>query len=199
LKNILDLLDSTDDEESYSAKAISKDTTWTKLFESIRRHAINLHCAIKNGWKCNCEGIHIAGLQLQKRVGDDSASQFTMTFGAFPLPKNDQQNINPRRRVLIVLKESGAGPIPAPQRPDPSPIQGAYLDELRTDFEAKLSLQPTTATLSTHTRSDSSSSSISSRLTSFGSLFTKSDSNLTNSSTSTSNGTEILFENNHWK
>jgi len=40
LKRLLDLLDSTDDEDPHNAKAISKDTTWAKLFECIRRHAI---------------------------------------------------------------------------------------------------------------------------------------------------------------
>ncbi|KAF4631574.1 hypothetical protein G7Y89_g6550 [Cudoniella acicularis] len=196
LRCLLDLLDSTEDEDSYNTQAISKDTTWAKLFECVRRHATNLHWAIKNGWKCNCEGIHAAGLQLRKRTADDWSSQFTMTFGALPLRKHAETNLYTHRKVFIVLKESTDSSALMPSRPKPSPIQGSYLNQLRTDFELRSSSEMTSATISGHS---SANSSISSRFSSFGSIFSKSDSNLATSTLSTCSGTEILLESAHSK
>ncbi|RDL39879.1 Uncharacterized protein BP5553_04219 [Venustampulla echinocandica] len=195
LKRLLNLLDSTDDEDPHNTKAISKDTTWAKFFECIRRHAVNLHSAIKNGWKCNCEGIHATGLQLQKRAADDWSSQFTMTFGAFALSKNENQNLYSHRRVLIILQESTSRSVPLLQRPKPSPLQGSYLDPLRTDFESRSSSQLTATILPVPPGTNSASSLIPSRFSSFRSNFTKSNSNLTSSSISTSNRTESFIEN----
>lgn len=193
LKDLLDLLDSTDDEDPYTEKAVSKDTSWAELFKSIRRHALNLHSAIKNAWKCNCEGIHTAGLQLQKRKAHDRSSQFTMTFGVFSLPPNNQQSPYSHHRVLILLKEKTGQPVS--QRPKPRPVQISYIDQLRSDFEAKTSLEPSSNKLPIHT----ASSSTSSRFSNVGSIFTKSPSNSTSSSISMSNGTEIVVEKNTYR
>ncbi|KUJ19144.1 uncharacterized protein LY89DRAFT_683078 [Mollisia scopiformis] len=191
LNNLLSLLDSTDDESG--TKGVSRDTTWAKLFECIRRHAINLHYAIKLGWKCSCEGTHLAGLQLQKRAVNESGARFTMTFGASGLPGTQKQ-----KRVLVVLEESRTGQVVPPKSLNGSAAAVSYLDTLRVDFDSRSSSQSVTITNSVHARPafTSSSSSMSSRLTSFGSIFSKSDSSLTISSisTSTASRTEVLVQ-----
>jgi hypothetical protein len=63
------------------------------------------------------------------------------------------------------MEESTSSPPPVPKRPNPSPIQRSYLDQLRTDFNSKSSPQLTTATFPTHSRTNNSSSSTSSVFT----------------------------------
>jgi hypothetical protein len=142
--------------------------------------------------------VHTAGLQLQKRAADEWSSNFTMTFGIpLSLSKNEgQKKLFPRRSVLIIMEESKGNAAFVPQRPNPSPIQSSYLEQLRTDFKSKSSPQLTTVTLPPQSKTSSSSSS-SSLFTNFRSIFKKSDSNLTSSSISASSGMENFPENHH--
>ncbi|TVY35725.1 hypothetical protein LSUB1_G006774 [Lachnellula subtilissima] len=191
LKNLLELLDSTDDTLD-GMKTTSKDTTWGKLFETKRQHAVDLHSAIKNSWKCNCEATHQSGLQLQKRQPSDLSPRFTMSFALSP------QNSAPkslRRRVIIHAKESRHNS--ALDRPSPVPIQKTYITQLRTNFETKSLPDVKVNTLPLPIRSGpQSSTSTASSSFRFASIFTKSESNVTTtSSISIANGTETLVDN----
>jgi len=185
LKNLLDLLDSTNDTLD-EMKTTPKDTTLGKLFENIRRQASSLHSAIKNGWKCHCEATHLAGLQLQKRQASDSSPCFTMNF---PLPQPAPPGHILRRKVMIQLKEKTQGI----KRPQPVPVQDNYIASLRTTFDAKLSSESSTITLPIRSGISSASSSLSAF--SLGSIFTKNETKTANtSSTLTANVTEISMD-----
>ncbi|TVY18081.1 hypothetical protein LARI1_G003501 [Lachnellula arida] len=187
LKNLLELLDSTNDTLD-GMKTISKDTTWGKLFESIRKHAVDLHSAITNSWKCNCEATHQSGLQLQKRQPSDISPRFIMNFA---LPPQDSAPKSLQRRVIIHAKESKHNSA----LPSPVPVQKTYITQLRTNFETKSLPDVNVTTLPIRSGPQSSSSSVSSSF-SFSSIFTKSESNVTTtSSISIPNGTETLVEN----
>ncbi|TVY25181.1 hypothetical protein LHYA1_G006051 [Lachnellula hyalina] len=188
LKNLLELLDSTNDTLD-GMKTISKDTTWGKLFETIRQHAVDLHSAIKNSWKCNCEATHQSGLQLQKRQPSDLSPRFTMSFA---LPPRDSAPQSLRRKVIIHAKESRHNS--SLDRPSPVPIQKTYITQLRTNFETKSLPDVNVNTLPI--RFGPQSSSFASPSFSFASIFTKSESNVTTtSSISIADETEILVDN----
>lgn len=189
LKGFLELLDSTN-ETLDGMKTVPKDTTWGKFFDSIRRHALGLHSAIKNSWKCDCEGSHLAGLHLQKRQPTDQALRFTLNF---PLPQQDLALPNLQRKVVIHVKESKGDP--SLMRPQPVPVQESYIKQLRTNFETKSLSDISINTLPIRSSLQSSNSSTSSNF-SFTSIFTKSESNMvTSSSVSIPNGNEVLVEN----
>jgi hypothetical protein len=72
LRELLDVLDlKVAAGKNDQRKAISKDTTWARIFECIRLQAKSLHSALKNGWKCSCRVPHLAALQLQERATGD--------------------------------------------------------------------------------------------------------------------------------
>jgi hypothetical protein len=184
LKNLLDLLDSTNDTLD-GMKTIPKDTTWGKLFENIRHQAESLHTAIRNGWKCHCDVTHLAGLQLQKRQASDSPPCFTMNFA---LPESAPPSNKLQRKVIVQRKESKENQ--GLKRPQPVPVQDNYIDNLRTNFDAKLSSDSSQVTLPIRPGINSTSSSLSTF--NLGSIFAKSETDTTSaSSTVTTNGTEI--------
>lgn len=185
LRELLDLLDSQlIDGKASKKKTLSKDITWAKFFEIVRKHASSLHSALKNGWKCNCMGPHLAGLQLQER-GADSSACFTMTF----MSTTSSISLSSLRRVVITVKNLKNSQDTAQTRPLPTPIQDSYLDKLIQNIESD---PPVDSKKKTYILSSNTSSMFSK----YGSgiSFAKSDSAVTVSSLQSGNGTEIIVE-----
>ena len=185
LRELLDLLDSQlIDGKASKKKTLSKDTTWAKFFEIVRKHASSLHSALKNGWKCNCMVPHLAGLQLQER-GADSSACFTMTF----MSTTSSTSLSSLRRVVITVKILKNSQDTAQTRPLPTPIQDSYLDKLIQNIESD---PPVDSKKKTYIVSSNTSSMFSK----YGSgiSFAKSDSAVTVSSLQSGNGTEIIVE-----
>lgn len=173
--NLLDLLDSTNDTLD-GMKNVPKDTSWGKLFESIRRHAVTLHSVLKDSWKCNCELSHLASLQLQKRQASDCPPKFIINLA---LPQRESTSANSRRKLLIYAKDPQE--TPKLERPEPVPVQETYITQLRTHLQTKSPLDIDSTTHLIQPGPNSSSSSVSSSF-SFRSIFTKSESNMTSAS-----------------
>jgi hypothetical protein len=187
---MLDLLDGQlVDGKIGQTKAISKDTTWAKIFECIRRHASSLHSALTSGWKCNCMVPHVGALQLQERDGGDSSARFTMSFVSSTSTKQSSSF----RRVVITVKDLTNSKNLVNARPQPTPLQDWYLDKLIQNIESESPHE----TKKKSPRS-SNSSSIFSKYSS-GISVTKSDSLLTVSSVQSGNRTEVLVEESHHK
>jgi hypothetical protein len=188
LGNILDLLDSTNDTLN-GMKTLSKDTTWGKIFETIRRHAVSLHSAIKNGWNCDCEVTHLAGLQLQRRQITQTSPRFTMNFA---LPQSEPNLSNHRRRLLIYAKKRKEGP--ARKRLDSAPVQETYITQLRANFGTESLPEVNATTLPIRFGLHSPYSSTSSGF-GFGGIFIKSAlSILTTANISIPSETEVLVD-----
>ena len=112
--------------------ALSRDTTWAKIFECIRIQANSLHSALRNGWKCSCKVPHLAKLQLQERTTGEWSSRFIM---AFVLPEIYHKTPIHQRKLLITVKQAASFEAQVSFRPQPNPIQESYLDKLRTNIE----------------------------------------------------------------
>jgi hypothetical protein len=191
LRELLDLLDSQlVDGKVSKKKAVSKDTTWAKFFEIIRKYASSLHAALKNGWKCNCMVPHLAALQLQERDRDESSACFTMTF----MSSNSSKTSSALRRVVITINNLNSAKNTANTRPQPTPVQESYLDKLIENIETE---SPIDAKKKAYSMSSNTSSMFSKY--SSGISFTKSDSAVTVSSLQSGNGTEIMIEESHTK
>jgi hypothetical protein len=184
-RELLDLLDGKlVDGKNSQRKTMSKDTTWAKIFECIRKHTRSLHSVIKNGWKCNCVVPHLTALQLRERDGNDSAAYFTLIFTSSEATKT----LTPTRKLIVTVKDTNSNNL-ATFRPQPPPIQDWYLDKLRQNIECELPI---------NAKKEPSPLSISSSVyPEYGSCARKSDSIVTFSSVQSSNGTEILVEENH--
>lgn len=134
-RKLRELLDSSDKLESL--KVTRKDTSWGNVFETIRKHAIDLHTAVKRSWRCDCSTPHQGDLHLQCR---NSTSDEPVTFHmASDVPAPTNSAIISRREVMIKLrkKEDASSRTPSPSIAS----QASSTDYLRRNFEHKSSSQ----------------------------------------------------------
>ena len=135
-KDLLDMLDRKATPRNHQGKAISKDTTWAKVFECIRRQANSLHSALKNGWKCSCEVPHMTSLQLQKAATGDWPAHFIMKFA---LSKDYKIPLKSHRKVMITVVQPKKMELSSLPRPQPIPVQQELhptkINLLRANFE----------------------------------------------------------------
>ncbi|KAF4628215.1 hypothetical protein G7Y89_g9938 [Cudoniella acicularis] len=125
--------------QSNQRKVTTKDTTWARIFECIRRQANSLHRALRNGWKCGCETPHLAALQLQERATSDWTSQFIMAFAS---AKSQRNILNSQHKLLVAVKKSTRIDSSSSLRLQPTPLQEGSVSKitlLRADFETDLS------------------------------------------------------------
>jgi hypothetical protein len=150
-RDLLDELDKKATRQDNQQKAVSKDTTWAKIFECIRRQAISLHLALKKGWNCNCETPHLAALQLKQRATETWSSQFIIAFGSRSGAPN---SLDPRRKILITGEQAIVAGSSISGRPQPTPVQERYLNTLRVDFAiapaSKINKQRDRFSMNTH-------------------------------------------------
>jgi len=133
LRGLLDVLDQKIAAgKTEQTTALSKDTTWAKIFECIRTQASSLHSALQNGWKCSCEVPHLAKLQLQERTTGEWSSSFTMAFASPEICKKVQFY---QRKLLVSVKQVRAFKAQVPSRTQPVPEQESYLRKLRSNIE----------------------------------------------------------------
>jgi hypothetical protein len=171
-------------------KDTRKYTPFTDIFKEIRRHARSIHTALKRGWNCDCETPHIAALRLEKRSRGDCASNFNVAFdipGSKALPKVHQEVricIRNQHKDEENVLETKSGSCPA---------SDDWVNELRSNFRSA-----STPAVNLPPRPDLppsvSTSSTSSSLFSFKSIFTKSDSGSSMTSVSTGGGGSVLIQ-----
>jgi hypothetical protein len=192
-RELLDLLDREFiDTRITKGQTESHDIAWSKLFQSIRRHASSLHSALKNGWKCNCMVPHVGALELQERNGGESSACFTMTF----IPSRSTKTSASVRRVVIAVQNVQESQIPEKTGPQSTLVQNWYLDKLIQNIEFE-PLQETNK-LSNLSSNSLPSSSISSKYV-FSKSSAKTDFPVNISSIQCGKGTEVLVEESHRK
>lgn len=174
-------------EKRESLKSTRKDAKWGYIFECIRRHASSVHMALKKGWCCSCETSHNATLQLEQRNQGGWDSEFNVAFDM------SEDRIKTIRRVVMIraMKETTKSKVL--KEVAMVSEQQQNLNQLRRDFESKSTPQVNVLHRPQLHPTVSDSSSASSPGTSLRSIFSKSSSTRSSTTTSTLNGTETLL------
>ncbi|KAB8300153.1 hypothetical protein EYC80_000380 [Monilinia laxa] len=134
-RKLRELLDSNDKLDNI--KSVKKDTTWAKVFECIRRHAKNLHAAIREGWKCDCREPHKVALRLQQRTLEEWSPLFNLSF-EYPEQFKRTSQLHVRRELVISVKTTNMPDNGSPSLLHPSTAV-IGLEKLRRNFESKSS------------------------------------------------------------